>query len=49
MVDVFCRRYGWFSFWLYAVICIVGFVIILFKLPETKGKSLEQIEKQLIG
>jgi sugar porter (SP) family MFS transporter len=40
---------GWtLNFWLYAVICIIGFVVILFKLPETKGKSLEQIEKQLI-
>jgi sugar porter (SP) family MFS transporter len=41
---------GWtLNFWLYAVICIIGFLVILFRLPETKGKSLEQIEKQLIG
>ena len=41
---------GWtLNFWLYAIICIIGFVVILYKLPETKGKSLEQIEKQIIG
>jgi MFS family permease len=34
-------------FWLYAAICIAGFVFIKLKLPETKGKSLEQIEREL--
>lgn len=39
---------GWsLNFWLYALICIVGFVIISIALPETKGKSLEQIERDL--
>jgi len=39
---------GWtLNFWLYAVICVAGFILIHFKLPETKGKSLEQIEKEL--
>ncbi|WP_299580406.1 sugar porter family MFS transporter [uncultured Sunxiuqinia sp.] len=33
------------TFWLYAFICIAGFLFILKKLPETKGKSLEEIEK----
>jgi MFS family permease len=33
------------TFWLYAVICLSGFLFILKKLPETKGKSLEEIEK----
>jgi sugar porter (SP) family MFS transporter len=35
------------TFWLYAVICISGFLFILKKLPETKGKSLEELEQQL--
>ena len=35
-------------FWLYGVICVVGCVIIWRKLPETQGKSLEQIERELI-
>jgi SP family sugar porter-like MFS transporter len=33
------------TFWLYGVICVLGFVFILKKLPETKGRSLEEIEK----
>jgi len=37
------------TFWLYGVICIFGFVFILKKLPETKGKSLEEIEHQLLN
>jgi sugar porter (SP) family MFS transporter len=36
------------TFWLYAVICVAGFMYIFFKLPETKGKSLEQIERELV-
>jgi sugar porter (SP) family MFS transporter len=32
------------TFGLYAFICFIGFFFILKKLPETKGKSLEQIE-----
>jgi SP family arabinose:H+ symporter-like MFS transporter len=36
------------AFWLYGMICVLGFVVILRKLPETKGKSLEQIERELV-
>ncbi|HWC59435.1 MAG TPA: sugar porter family MFS transporter, partial [Verrucomicrobiae bacterium] len=36
------------TFWLYAAICVAGFIFIVFKLPETKGKSLEQIERELV-
>ena len=36
------------AFWLYGVICVIGFVVILKKLPETKGKSLEDIERELV-
>lgn len=34
------------TFWLYAAICGAGFVFILRRIPETKGKSLEQIERE---
>ncbi|HQJ83573.1 MAG: sugar porter family MFS transporter [Bacteroidales bacterium] len=36
------------TFWLYGVICVLGFLFIKRKLPETKGKSLEEIEHELI-
>jgi sugar porter (SP) family MFS transporter len=36
------------TFWLYAAICVAGFTFILLKLPETKGKSLEDIERELV-
>jgi len=35
------------TFWLYGLICVFGFWFILKKLPETKGKSLEEIEHKL--
>ena len=33
------------AFWLYAGICVLGFFYIKARLPETRGKSLEEIEK----
>ncbi|HEX9045609.1 MAG TPA: sugar porter family MFS transporter [Verrucomicrobiae bacterium] len=35
------------AFWLYAAICVAGFSYIFRNLPETKGRSLEQIEREL--
>jgi SP family sugar porter-like MFS transporter len=35
------------TFWVYGFICVLGFFFILKKLPETKGKSLEEIEHEL--
>ncbi len=32
------------TFWAFAIFCLIGFFVILKLLPETKGKSLEQIE-----
>ncbi|MCK5851142.1 MAG: sugar porter family MFS transporter [Kiritimatiellae bacterium] len=37
------------TFWLYASINVLGFFYILKKVPETKGKSLEDIEVELAG
>jgi sugar porter (SP) family MFS transporter len=36
------------TFWLYAVISLLGFVFIFARLPETKGRTLEQIEGDLV-
>lgn len=32
------------TFWIYAAICVAGFLFIKARLPETKAKTLEQIE-----
>ena len=34
------------TFWLYGCICVLGFLFIFRRLPETKGKSLEEIEHE---
>ena len=36
------------TFWIYAAICASGFALFAAKLPETKGKSLEELEKELV-
>ncbi len=35
------------TFWIYAFICIAGFLFFWRRLPETKGKSLEELETEL--
>lgn len=36
------------TFWLYGIICVSGLIFIFRKLPETKGKSLEEIEIEIV-
>lgn len=36
------------TFWTYAGVCALGFGFIWLWVPETKGKSLEEIEKELV-
>ena len=35
------------TFWLYSAICFIGLVFVYLRVPETKGKSLEEIEREL--
>ena len=36
------------TFWIYSLVCLAGFLFFFSRLPETKGKSLEQLEKELV-
>ena len=36
------------SFWIYSAICICAFIFLWRRCPETKGKSLEELEKELV-
>ena len=35
------------AFWLYAIICAAGFGFVMAAVPETKGKSLEELENNM--
>ena len=37
------------TFWIYSAICFCAFVFLFRRCPETKGKSLEQLERELVG
>ncbi|HEY7615972.1 MAG TPA: sugar porter family MFS transporter [Terriglobales bacterium] len=37
------------TFWTYAAVCLAGFWFVFFRVPETKGKTLEEIERDLTG
>ncbi|XP_063992330.1 facilitated trehalose transporter Tret1-like [Diachasmimorpha longicaudata] len=37
------------AFWLFAVFCVLSILFTIFILPETKGKSLQQIQEELGG
>ncbi len=37
------------SFWIYSAICCCAFIFLWKRCPETKGKSLEQLEDELVG
>ena len=36
------------TFWIYSGICLAAFIFLWNRCPETKGKSLEELEKELV-
>jgi SP family sugar porter-like MFS transporter len=44
LLNQFLKAAG--TFWIYGCICLLGFIFIFRRLPETKGKSLEEIENE---
>jgi SP family xylose:H+ symportor-like MFS transporter len=45
LVEKFNRA---FPFWIYGAMCVVLVIFVLLFVPETKGKTLEQIERELV-
>ncbi|KAG5676724.1 hypothetical protein PVAND_006536 [Polypedilum vanderplanki] len=37
------------AFWFFGVICLIGLFFVIFFVPETQGKSLEEIERKMMG
>lgn len=37
------------TFWVYGGICLAGWIYVRARLPETKGKTLEELEAELVG
>ena len=37
------------SFWIYSAICLCAFAFLWQRCPETKGKTLEELEEELVG
>jgi len=37
------------TFYIYSVVCIIGFLFVLFKVKETKGQTLEELENTMIS
>lgn len=37
------------GFWMFACVCFVGLFFTIICVPETQGKTLEDIEKKLTG
>lgn len=37
------------TFWMFSAFCVVGLLFVFFFVPETKGKSLDEIQRMLAG
>jgi len=37
------------TFWLYAVIGVLAIIFFILRVPETKGRSLEEIQRDVTG
>lgn len=37
------------AFWFFGSVCLVGLFFVIYCVPETQGKSLEDIERKMMG
>ncbi|KAB0796204.1 hypothetical protein PPYR_10265 [Photinus pyralis] len=50
LFHILTDHYGMYlSFWVFAVCCVVGLVLIVIYVPETKNKTLQEIQQDLSG
>lgn len=49
LTPIFLQELGTaYTFWIFSAFCLVAFITVYFLLPETKGKSLEDIENNMV-
>jgi sugar porter (SP) family MFS transporter len=47
---VIMKRFGGYTaFWIYAGVCVLGFLFVYFRVRETRGKTLEELESFFIS
>lgn len=47
---VIMKRFGGYTaFWIYAGVCVLGFLFVYFRVRETRGKTLEELENFFIS
>ena len=49
LFPVMLETLGGSAFFIYAIMCVVSFVFVAVFVPETKGKTLEEIERRWMG
>lgn len=37
------------AFWLFGVVCVIALFFVIVYVPETQGKTLEDIERKMMG
>ncbi|ALL07590.1 sugar:proton symporter [Pedobacter sp. PACM 27299] len=49
LTPIFLQELGTaYTFWIFSAFCLAAFITVYFLLPETKGKSLEDIENNMV-
>lgn len=48
--SILAKRLGTYTpFYIYAVVCVLGYLFVKFKVKETRGRSLEEMDNVFTG
>lgn len=48
--SVFTKSFGQpVAFWMFAIFCVLALIFVLFQLPDTEGKSFQEIQEMITG